>query len=219
METHGSHTKNDSVGTSLGPSFSETEEFLSSFIYPFHLNMTTPPMFDQARQPCGHACDSIDSISICQDDNERIEHAIAGGLKCPTSSLATVDLNASPLGSMDFGGVRQCSVSSHTVLRGGGVVLGNVDDEKKHGYVSEHSTERYDFFISHNWSVARWKKFLALCLLWSGKHVLISCCFMQLLTFSLVVMGILPVSTSCLAVIERWTISPNLEARSQGSEV
>lgn len=185
----------------IGPKFLQSpEELFSSFIYPFHLTMTTPPMFDQARQPCGHACDSIDSIGIFQDDNQRIEHANAGGLaNLPTSSIATVDLNASPLGNMNFGGVRQCSVSSHTVLRGGGVVLGNVDDEKKHGYVSEHSAERYDFFISHNWSVERWKKFLALCLIWSGKHALISSCFMQLLTFSLVVMGILPVSTSCLA--------------------
>jgi len=170
-------------------------------------------MFDQARQPCGHAWDSIDSISIFQDDNQRIEHANAGGLaNLPTSSIATVDLNASPLGNMNFGGVRQCSVSSHTVLRGGGVVLGNVDDEKKHGYVSEHSAERYDFFISHNWSVERWKKFLALCLIWSGKHALISSCFLQLLTFSLVVMGILPVSTSHIDEheISCWCITSTL---------
>ena len=165
--------------------------------------MTTPPMFDQARQPCGHACDSINSISLSQDEIERIDDANAGGLadlpKCPTSSIATLDLDASPLGNMDFDGVRQCSVSSHTVLHGGGVVLGNVNDEKKHDYASEDSTERYDFFISHNWSVRRWKKFLALCLIWSGQNVLISCCCMQLLAFSLVVMGILPVSISCLA--------------------
>ena len=184
----------------LGPKFYERNRgvFVINLFSTSFTKMTTPPMFNQARQPCGHACDSINSISLFQDEVERIEDANAGGF-APTSSIATLDLDASPLGNVDFDGVRQCSVSSHTVLHGGGVVLGNVNDEKKHDYASEDSTERYDFFISHNWSVRRWKKFLALCLIWSGKKVLISCCCMQLLAFSLVVTGILPVSTSCLA--------------------
>eukprot|EP00438_Fugacium_kawagutii_P004342 Skav207879 [mRNA] locus=scaffold664:445600:446540:- [translate_table: standard] len=96
-------------------------------------------------------------------------------------------------------GVRQCSVSSHAVLHRAGVILGNKNDEEKFRYVSEEldtkTGDRYDYFISHNWSVRRWKKFLALCLLWRGKGVLVSCCVVQLLVFTLVALRCLPVAT------------------------
>ena len=51
-------------------------------------------------------------------------------------------------------------------------------------------------FISHNWSVKRWKKFLSLCLVWSGFRAIVACCTVQLLCFLLLVAQILPVSTS-----------------------
>ena len=93
--------------------------------------------------------------------------------------------------------VRRCSVSSNSVLQFLGAVLGNGNDEKKHESIAKaFDEEQWDFFISHNWSVKRWKKFLALCLVWSGKKALICCCLSQLLCFVLISIGILPTTTS-----------------------
>ena len=60
----------------------------------------------------------------------------------------------------------------------------------------EFDGQKWDFFISHNWSVKRWQKFLALCLVWSGKKALIFCVCAQLIFFTLVSTGILPVTHS-----------------------
>jgi len=67
----------------------------------------------------------------------------------------------------------------------------------KHEKASEESEDvRYDYFISHNWSVKRWKKFMALCMLWNCKRALISACIMQALCFSLVALDVLPLIRS-----------------------
>ena len=95
--------------------------------------------------------------------------------------------------------VKQCSVSSHVVLQCGGQVMGNGDDQQKHEiYSQELDGRKWDFFISHNWAVKRWKKFLALCLVWSGGTALICCTSVQILCFGLVSMGILPVTNSII---------------------
>lgn len=93
--------------------------------------------------------------------------------------------------------VRRCSVSSNSVLQFLGAVLGNGNEEKKHAsMVTDFNEEQWDYFISHNWSVKRWKKFLALCLVWSGQKAFICCCLSQLLCFVLISIGILPTTTS-----------------------
>lgn len=51
-------------------------------------------------------------------------------------------------------------------------------------------------FISHNWSVKRWKKFLSLCLVWSGVRAIVACCLTQLLCFVFILAGILPILSS-----------------------
>lgn len=107
--------------------------------------------------------------------------------------------------------VKQSSVSSHAVLQCGGLVLGNGNEEQKHEVYSEEIDDgkKWDFFISHNWSVKRWKKFLALCLVWSGKKALISCLLVQILCFTLVSTGMLPVKISHLDghEISIWCVS------------
>jgi len=93
--------------------------------------------------------------------------------------------------------VRRCSVSSNSVLQFLGAVLGNGNEEKKHASMAKaFDEEQWDYFISHNWSVKRWKKFLALCLVWSGQKAFICCCLSQLLCFVLISIGILPTTTS-----------------------
>lgn len=74
--------------------------------------------------------------------------------------------------------------------------MSNQNDQTKHerfGY-DEDRDMTYDYFISHNWSVPRWKKFMALCMIWSGKRVLVSCCLVQVVCFVLVCAGALPLT-------------------------
>ena len=92
--------------------------------------------------------------------------------------------------------IKQCSVSSHAVLQCGGAVLGNGNEALNHQSSEDFDGEKWDFFISHNWSVKRWKKFLALCLVWSGRRALICCICVQLLCFTLVSLGFLPLSSN-----------------------
>lgn len=112
-------------------------------------------------------------------------------------SVQTEELESYALSQTSFPQlVRRCSVSSHTVLKRGGSVLGNQNDQTKHerfGYDEEGETT-YDYFISHNWSVPRWKKFMALGMIWSGKRVLVSCCLVQVVCFVLVALGVLPLT-------------------------
>ena len=90
--------------------------------------------------------------------------------------------------------VMQCGVSSHVVLQCGGAVLGNGNEV----FIGEElqDGEKWHMFVSHNWSVKRWKKFLALCLVWSGKKAIVCCLFVQVLCFILVSLNLVPVSTS-----------------------
>eukprot|EP00913_Durusdinium_trenchii_P001023 g941.t1 len=52
--------------------------------------------------------------------------------------------------------VMQCGVSSHVVLQCGGAVLGNGNEV----FIGEElqDGEKWHMFVSHNWSVKRWKK-------------------------------------------------------------
>lgn len=123
--------------------------------------------------------------------------SMSSGGRVTTLSVQTEELESYALSQTSFPElVRRCSVSSHTVLKRGGSVLGNENDQTKHerfGYDEEEETT-YDYFISHNWSVPRWKKFMALCMIWSGKSVLVCCCLVQVACFILVAAGALPLT-------------------------
>eukprot|EP00438_Fugacium_kawagutii_P032309 Skav208267 [mRNA] locus=scaffold188:236085:240014:- [translate_table: standard] len=175
--------------------------------------MADAPVFVATRQPWHDSpCHS--------EDNEGKEARIGEDVSAPVNKHAQCVLSVpispgSRLYERSFSKeMKRSSVSSHAVLQCGGLVLGNGNEELKHEVYSEEidAEKPWDFFISHNWSVKRWKKFLALCLVWSGKNALICCFLVQIVCFTLVSTGVLPVKISQLDghEISIWCISGSL---------
>ena len=148
-------------------------------------NMVKAPSVLGAKQPrdhgpCRSPCDPLDGEALEQEAKE----AIVSVAISPSSRLYVRSFSHEAL---------RRSVSSNTVLQCGGAALGN-GNERFAG--EELFDEKWDMFVSHNWSVKRWKKFLALCLVWSGKKAVVSCFLVQLILFVLVSLDLLPISQS-----------------------
>lgn len=150
--------------------------------------MARAPVFHKTEQPWPQwPCDSEEEVEAV----EVVQASRKGTISVPISPGSRLYERAFSTE------IKQCSVSSHVVLQCGGLVLANGNEEQKHEtYSEEFDGQKWDFFISHNWSVKRWQKFLALCLVGSGKKALIFCVCAQLIFFTLVSTGILPVTHS-----------------------
>ena len=169
----------------FGPNVSQRGQLI-------RLAMTHPLSFVKVCQP--RAQEPCDSISVVQFG--KVHEAPESGVQRTTeaSQMSVAIQPTSRLYLRSFSEeVKRCSVSSNTVLQCGGAALGN-GNERFAG--EELFDEKWDMFVSHNWSVKRWNKFLALCLVWSGKKAIVSCFLVQLILFTLVSLKLLPVSQS-----------------------
>jgi len=88
-------------------------------------------------------------------------------------------------------------VSPNLLLHSGGVLLQNGEGRRNDNHLSQElKQENLDMFISHSWTVGRWRKFLVMALYFNGQQAAIVSLLVQLLCLIGVCAGILPVVAS-----------------------
>lgn len=97
----------------------------------------------------------------------------------------------SALSDVHQGGLR--AVSLYKVLSRRGALAGPRLREEDHSCSQELAFLTFEFFISHNWQVDRWRKFLTLAIHFNMYKALASCAIVGLICAGLVIAGILPI--------------------------
>lgn len=108
-----------------------------------------------------------------------------------SSDVQQANTPVSALSDVHQGGLR--AVSLYKVLSRGGALAGPRLREEDHSCSQELAFLTFEFFISHNWQVDRWRKFLTLAIHFNMYKALASCAIVGLICAGLVIAGILPI--------------------------
>lgn len=107
-----------------------------------------------------------------------------------SSDAQQAETPVSALSDVHQGGLR--AVSLYKVLSRGGALAGPRLRKEDHSCSQELAFLTFEFFISHNWQVNRWRKFLTLAIHFNMYRALVSCAIVGLICAGLVIAGVLP---------------------------
>jgi len=162
---------------------------------PLEFKLAFSPSICMASLPLGSvaSCESQELSALPDRDILELSRGVScGSTWTPVANLPTVRHG---LSSTQFhpGAVAR-GVSPNLLLHSFGALLQNGVRRRNDQQLSQElKQENLDMFISHSWTVGRWRKFIVMALYFNGQQAAIISLLVQVVSFTAVVTGVLPV--------------------------